>query len=285
MTEPNTCVCCLGTESTPFIAGHVQCASCSHVWADVTLSDEELRELYGHGYYQDGEFPGYELERPALRRNFKRRLARIQERHPEGGRLWEIGCAYGFFLEQARQAFDVAGCDISEHAVQYARESFGLDVRHEDYLAFEPPASFDVVCMWDTIEHLRDPHLYVEKAARDLRFGGTIAIGTGDIGAWVPRHRGAKWRLIHPPTHLHHFSVRSVRRLLERCGFEVVSVDHLAFWRHADGMARRVFAEPPDKWTAPLYRMVHALGLLNFAFPLQTFDLMMVLAEKTSPAS
>lgn len=129
MTDPNTCVCCLGTECAPFIPGHVQCASCTHVWADANLSDQELRDLYGRDYFQDGEYPDYALEGPALRRNFKRRLGHILERHPEGGRLWEIGCAYGFFLEQAGKDFDAAGCDISEHAIRYARESLGVDAR------------------------------------------------------------------------------------------------------------------------------------------------------------
>ena len=61
--------------------------------------------------------------------------------------------------------------------------------------------------MWDTIEHLKRPDLFVQKAAADLRPGGLIALTTGDIGSLNARLRGARWRMIHPPTHLHYFSV------------------------------------------------------------------------------
>ncbi|MBI2424412.1 MAG: class I SAM-dependent methyltransferase [Candidatus Hydrogenedentes bacterium] len=279
-----TCICCGGTTITDHLRGLKRCTACTHVWADMDLSDEALRALYAEGYFQGEEYLDYEKEAPALQRNFRARLREIHARHPGGGSLWEIGTAYGLFLREAQAQFSAAGCDISEHAVSQARARYGVDARCMDYLRDEAPDAQDVVCLWDTIEHLREPHAFLARAVDQLRDGGTLALSTGDIGSLMARTRGAKWRLIHPPTHLHYFSARSITVLLHRLGFGDVEVHYRAFWRSADAVAFRLFAHPPGKVTAPLYRVLCGAGLLHFAFPMNTFDLMTVYARKLGAA-
>lgn len=279
-TASNTCICCGSAASETHFEGLLRCRDCSHVWADMRLSDEELKELYSASYFQGAEYSDYELEAPALRRNFAPRLRDLAKRYPKGARLWEIGAAYGFFLKEASEHFDAAGCDISEFAAQYGREKFGLDLEAMDYLDYACETPFDVICLWDVVEHLREPHEYLAKAAKDLRPGGTLALSTGDIGSFMGRIRGRKWRLLHPPTHLHYFTVRSMRMLLERLGLADVEIGYHAFWRSVDAVACRLLAHPPGERTARLYEVLHKAGLLNFAFPLNTFDLMTVYARK-----
>ena len=101
-----------------------------------------------------------------------------------------------------------------------------MDARDADHLAFRVDGPVDVIAMWDTIEHLRRPDLFIEKAARDLKPGGLLAITTGAIASLNPRRRGRRWRMIHPPTHLHYFSVETMRQLLRAHGFDVVHVSH-----------------------------------------------------------
>ncbi|MCP4641093.1 MAG: class I SAM-dependent methyltransferase [bacterium] len=244
------------------------------------MTDAVLPSLYSEEYFQGGEYVDYEREGPALRRNFRRQIAAIKERHPPGAHLWEIGCAYGFFLKEAEGAFRASGNDISEHAVQFARERLHVSAHADDYLNCDVAGTLDVVCLWDTIEHLSQPQQYVEKAWRDLRPEGTIAIETGDIGSLLARIRGAKWRQIHPPTHLHYFTSRSLRTLLERTGFVDVRIRRSLFWRHADTVAFRLLGSPRCGFLGRLYRVVRGAGLLNFAFPSQTFDLITVYARK-----
>ncbi len=281
-TEPQFCICCNNVEHEPHLRGLRRCNRCGHVWADMRLSDEELRQLYSATYFEGDEYLDYTLEKPALQRNFRARLRDLGKSRSPGKSLWEIGAAYGYFLEEARAAgFDVAGCDISEHAAAQARQRAGLDVRAVDYLTLPAPARpFDVVCLWDTVEHLAAPQLYLEKASAELRPGGAIALSTGDIGSRLARRRGEKWRLIHPPTHLHYFSAASMRRLLERLGFEDIRITYPPFWRSADAVAYRLFACPPGKPTSTLYRTAKALGLTRFTFPMNTFDLMTVTATR-----
>jgi SAM-dependent methyltransferase len=208
-------------------------------------------------------------------------LKPLKRRFPQGAQLWEIGSAYGFFLREASAHFRVAGCDISEHAAGFAERELGVSVVVADYLEIPPPTEeFDVVCMWDTIEHLRDPAETVAKAFMELRPGGEIAISTGDVSSLLARVRGHRWRLIHPPTHLHYFSAGSIRSLLTRTGFRDISISHPSFWRSADAVAFRLLGYPSGKPAAPVYRMLKSAGVLNFAFPLNLGDLMVVTARK-----
>ena len=65
---------------------------------------------------------------------------------------------------------------------------------------------------------------YGEKAYEVLKPGGRLFLTTGDIGSWVARIQGPRWRLIHPPTHLHYFSKATITRLLTGLGFSVQEV-------------------------------------------------------------
>ena len=280
MSDP--CVCC-GGETGPGLPGLLRCAACGHSRADIALGAGELRKLYGRGYYEGMEYADYALEAPALRRNFRARLGELARTHPKGAALFEIGCAYGFFLEAASDHFRVAGCDISEHAAQTARTRLNAPVTAGDYLDLTPPEPPEVVCLWDTVEHLADPAACLEKVFGDLRPGGTLMLSTGDMGALLPRLQGRRWRLIHPPTHLHYFTARSMRALLGRLGFTNITIRHHAFWRSADAVAFRLLAGPEGRLPA-LYRMLKGAGLLNFSFPVNTLDLMTVRAEKPRAA-
>ena len=70
------------------------------------------------------------------------------------------------FLEQAQHTFEAIGLDVNTEAIDAAR-AIGVDARFGGFLETEVPAPFDVVCLWDTIEHLLDPRAYLERA-RDV---------------------------------------------------------------------------------------------------------------------
>jgi 2-polyprenyl-3-methyl-5-hydroxy-6-metoxy-1,4-benzoquinol methylase len=277
-TKP--CICCGGREEREWLPGLRQCRRCRHIRASLELSRKEYEALYSSAYFRGGEYADYEAERSALRRNFGDRLGELRQRLPRGARIWEVGCAYGFFLEMASAYFDAAGCDISRDAVAYATENLHVEAYCMDYLEAHPPAGYDAVCMWDTIEHLPAPDRYIARAAADLKTDGILMISTGDAASWNARLRGRRWRLIHPPTHLHYFTPDSIARLLERKGFHDIQVRHHAFWRHTDTAARKLLQPENRVMGARLYAMLNRMKLLNGCFPLNLGDLMTVTAVK-----
>ena len=191
--------------------------------------------------------------------------------------MLEIGCAYGFFLEFARECGMIArGVDIASEAVQYARDKLHVDAVQGDYLSLET-GSVDVIAMWDTVEHLPRPDLFIQKAARDLNPGGMLAMTTGDIGSINARMRGRAWRMIHPPTHLHYFSAKTLGRLITGSGLEVVHLSRPGVSRRLHAILYMLFAKRPK------FRRAHAVLkrlLPNIAVTLNLFDIMFVVAKK-----
>jgi cyclopropane fatty-acyl-phospholipid synthase-like methyltransferase len=240
------CIVCGSQDSAPLYAGLLtRCRQCRYIWADVNMTAADVRALYGSRYFHGEEYGDYLADREAIERNAALRLATLERHIPPGAqrRLFEIGSAYGLFLNAARSRFDcVEGIDVTPEGVSYAKEQLGLKVRLGDLLTSDLTGPYDVVCAWDTIEHLQYPGAYLSRIASLMPAGGVLALTTGDIGSLNARFKGARWRLIHPPTHLHYFSLETMSRLLQRCGFDVVHQEHAGAYRSLGNMAHNIVA-------------------------------------------
>ena len=281
--SPNQSVCilCRGGRFEGYSPGVRRCRGCGFVSADLSLSEDEHRALYARQYFFGSEYRDYVADRKELQRNFRLRLE-VLDRFLEPSRhrhLLEIGSAFGFFLEVARDRFKtVRGFEISPEATEFAREH-GFEVSNLEYLAAPPTDPRpDVVCLWDVLEHLREPHLYLEKIAADITPGGLVAMTTGDVESVNARLRGGKWRLIHPPTHLNYFSQRTMAAMLDKYGFDVLYDRHCGFYRSVDGMAWGVLALRAGM--PSLHRLLQRLGLLRWDLYLNLFDISYVIARK-----
>jgi len=186
-------------------------------------------EVYDAAYFSDASaghgYDDYADLESVLRLNFARRLARIP-RPPHAGRLLDIGAAFGFAVAEAHCAgWDATGIEISVAAARRAGIAapgrvLVANALHTPFAA----AAFDVVTLWDVLEHLSDPHAAIAEVARLLRPGGRLALTTGDVGSLAARLSGARWHLYTLPEHLFFFSRRSLRELLGAHGLRVESV-------------------------------------------------------------
>lgn len=276
------CIICGGTYRASPIPGLLECAQCAFVTADVRVSDEQLCALYTHKYFAGEEYKDYLSERPLIERQFRSRLRQLLQVVPASStkRLFEIGCAYGFFLVIAKEHFaSVEGIDISQDAIAHATTTLQLSAHAGDFADHVFTSPPDVVCLWDTIEHVKDPDLYLANCTRAMRPGGIVAITTGDIGSLLARFRGRRWRQIHPPTHLHYFSKATLTRLLAKHGFTVRFSGYDGVYRSADTIAYIILN---IKHHYPkVYAALKRGGLLNWNIYLNLYDIVYVIAEKT----
>jgi SAM-dependent methyltransferase len=275
-----TCIVCGGVMQAAHLPGLVSCPACGMVSADLEISDVELERLYGRSYFHGHEYFDYLAEEESLKLNFRQRIATMRQLIPgfASADLFEIGCAYGFFLDEVRGAVrHAAGIDISAEAVSFAALQRGVEATCGDYLASELGRRLDVVALWDTVEHLRRPDLFIEKIAREVRPGGYIALTTGDIGSLNARLRGSRWRMIHPPTHLHYFSVPSIRRLLDNHGFDPVHVSHPGVTRTVGAIAYMVLAVRMRKPTS--FELFNRIPIARWSLTLNLFDIMFVIGR------
>lgn len=184
---------------------------------------------YTSDYFDGGHADGYADylgTEPVLRREFSGAVDFIRN-FRSGGRLLEVGCAYGFFLAEAAPFFNVTGIELSADAAAHGR-ALGLNViaGAADEVTLAGLGAFDVIVLLDVIEHLPDPRATLALCARHLKPGGIVVITTGDFGSWTARLAGSRWRLMTPPQHLWFFTRDSMAGLATSLGLRMESYDH-----------------------------------------------------------
>ncbi|MHB8708500.1 MAG: class I SAM-dependent methyltransferase [Desulfuromonadales bacterium] len=168
------------------------------------------------------------IEFPLCRWAGRRHLAAHVPRFVQGGRLLDIGCAWGGYLSRMRSlGWDVCGVELNDTAAAYARESLGLDVRTgtvERIDALE--GTFDVVHMSMVLEHLYDPLGSLKSIGRILKGGGQLILSVPDLSGCEARFFGDKAYTLQVPQHLQHFTPTTITAFLEKTGFRVERIVH-----------------------------------------------------------
>jgi 2-polyprenyl-3-methyl-5-hydroxy-6-metoxy-1,4-benzoquinol methylase len=191
-------------------------------------TEQELAALYvSRKYFEGGGragYAGYAANAPQLARTFNTKLTCLL-RHGPIRDLLEIGCGPGYLLDEARRAgiAAVVGVDPNPWAVEEARRR-GLEVHAGSIEAVPPGRAFDAAVMLDLLEHVSDPLPFLRRVRERLRPGGRVLIMTPNIRSVLARVSGRRWVSFKIPEHVHYYSPRSVRRLLEGSGFEVISI-------------------------------------------------------------
>jgi SAM-dependent methyltransferase len=225
------CIACGGSEErflyTRNGCGIFQCTRCGLGRTEQSSFDPAsyYTEDYFSGEHADG-YADYVGAEKVLRAEFAHAVAFLR-RFRSGGRLLELGCAYGFFLKEAQPYFDVTGIELAEDAAAFARRS-GLNVLSgiADAENLGKAGDVDAIVLLDVIEHLPDPRATLAAAVERLRPGGVVMITTGDFGSLAARLMGAKWRLMTPPQHLWFFTHDSIAALANRLGLALEHFDH-----------------------------------------------------------
>jgi 2-polyprenyl-3-methyl-5-hydroxy-6-metoxy-1,4-benzoquinol methylase len=168
--------------------------------------------------------PLWVREAEAHRLNWRRRLDLIERSVDRPGRLLDIGCYNGLFLDEARKrGWKCKGIEPDVEASRWAREQLGLDVftgQIQELPASE--AGFDVVTAFHTLEHIRDPLLVLEEVQWRLASHAVLVIETPNCGLWL-RLLGRRFRYIQPD-HVYYFSRRGIVHLLNRAGYRVSKI-------------------------------------------------------------
>ena len=201
---------------------YVQCKQCGTVRVDPQLAPHAVADIYALGYKNKKQASFSTASNPALFGS----LIQSFERYRRSQHLLDVGCFTGKFLVTARESgWHVHGVELSEPAVDFCRTSLGLDVRRGTLQSAEsfPPASMDIVTMFDVIEHLPKPLLDMERARSVLRPGGLLYVETPNYGSIARRLLGKEWRVFFP-WHFYYYTADTISGLLERSGFEIVSV-------------------------------------------------------------
>jgi SAM-dependent methyltransferase len=219
----------------------VRCGSCGLAYVSPRPDTAALSRYYGPGFYdRPGEDSG--LVGRSLNRLFMlERVAKATAGRPPG-RVLDVGCGEGSFLAaMARSGWESWGVDISKDGAARASARPGVKIfgKSLEECSFEP-ASFDLVTMWHSIEHVPDPASLLRRIAGLIKDDGAVFLAFPNGESWEFRLFGPRWFHLDPPRHLHYFSPRTMSRLLGGCGLRVESVSHLSWEYNPFGFAQSV---------------------------------------------
>lgn len=198
----------------------VRCRGCGLVLINPRPRAGELLPTYDARYSE--RYVAKAAAKLARARRWVRRVARRRG----GGRWLDIGCSAGFVMKAAQEAgFEAYGCDVEAAGVRHARERLGLTRAAVGTLQAQgyPAGLFDVVSLYDVIEHVPDLHGFLEEILRVLAPGGLLDLRTPDVGHWRVPARLERWDAIKPSEHLYYFDRHTLARLLARHGLSVLA--------------------------------------------------------------
>jgi SAM-dependent methyltransferase len=278
------CLVCNGQAARPLYQDTLlRCSSCGFITANLEVTRESLVPLYSKNYFFGEEYSNYCQDKYFIQKNFQTRLKYLLKKMPDRtfSRVLELGCAYGFWGELITRQYpksEYLGFDISADAVEFARTQLHLKVSSENFLEAPLPQTFSDVFLWDVIEHLDRPDLYLRKINSACAPGAKLYLTTGDIGALFPRLQKHRWRMIHPPSHLHYFARSTLRALLDRCGFRLLDISYPSISRSVRQIFYSLFIL--KKKTSPFGNWVYRNIPEQMAVKINTFDIVFAIAEK-----
>ena len=213
------------------------CPSCGLRQTDLRKNYKEFVEShYNKGYFSGdptrSAYVDYKTDKPHILKNMRWFLRRI-ETYKAKGKLLDVGCAFGFFVELARdKGFDAYGFDPSLHAVTEAKRLVGperIKLGTIDSISY-PKKSFDVITMFDVFEHLQDPGGDIAKLNTYLKDDGIILIATGNTASLMEKILKRRWTFYIPPQHLFFFNKATMSALLAKYNLRVVEWFSIGKW-------------------------------------------------------
>ncbi len=204
----------------------VKCLECGLKYMSPRLSNEKLQKAYEQTYAPAKDFEGVLHDMSTVEeRERKRRDMKVEIeatlRHTENGRVLDVGCGAGIYLESLPDTWEKHGIDRSPWAAEYTSKVLGIPVvtgQIED--AEYPEKHFDVINMTYVLEHLRDPVHVLGTLCRWLRDDGIGIISVPNFGSICARVFREFYRLVDPCQHLFMYTPGTLKSILAQTGFE-----------------------------------------------------------------
>jgi 2-polyprenyl-3-methyl-5-hydroxy-6-metoxy-1,4-benzoquinol methylase len=253
-----------------------ECSSCRLMVLDPMPSEHELHAIYNEDYFENEQltaadparvygYVDYISERINKQKGYRGICATLRSflfsarKRP---RLLDYGCGLGFFLDVAyEQGFDVEGVEFNRYALEYIRNRYRYRVYGPE--EFAPSEPYDVVTMFDVIEHLREPFQTLDAVHGLLADEGLLVVSTMDSTSVTSRLMGKRledFRRIRE--HLFFFDRSNLSSILGRHGFDVLKVSSIGHSFEFRLLASRLRATLPIVG-APMQWFLRVFPFLN----------------------
>jgi 2-polyprenyl-3-methyl-5-hydroxy-6-metoxy-1,4-benzoquinol methylase len=256
----------------------VECRACGYVYANPRWEDGDLLEAYSAV-----EDDRYVLERTGRERTFSKHLKKLEKyTGPGNGRdLLDVGAYIGVFVEVARaNGWNAIGVEPSRWAVNIAA-SRQIPIIEGTLKAAELEGEqFDVITLWDVIEHLDDPSSELNHIYSMLKPGGILVVHTMDIESLAARVMGSRWPWL-MDMHIHYFGRSTLSKMLVQIGFEIDWIGAQSRYLSLGYIASRIagMSRPAGRTMSWL---IATFGASEVTIPVNFGDLMTAIVSKPS---
>ena len=271
---------------------YLKCADCEFIF--LYPFPTGLKEFYSLNYFNsdskrpEGAYVEYEVDKMVMNNFYNYYLDQLKQlSENQSPKLFDIGAATGHFLILAsRKGILGEGIEISESIINYAKSLnrpvfFGESGNLNNIFLEQKMNYYDIITMWDSIEHLSDLNRSFFEIKKLLKPGGLLLVATPNVGSWWSRFFGKNWHSYLPPEHTLFFNHRNIKKFLETQGFQVILTKtiHKTFTlQYAFNIFYRWVRFPFLKPFLNFLEKNHYFGRLAFKMPLG--DNMLVVAKK-----
>ena len=200
----------------------VRCRACKLCYLTPRKIEKIMSTVYQNEKYFANDSIGYVNyadQESTLRKTFRQFMIDLKKHNLTGGALLDVGCGYGYLLEEARGYFDVrVGIDISQKAVEFARKKAD-HVYLGELTKLPPDEKYDCIIATHVIEHIYHPNAFVKDLISYLKIGGKMIIATPYMGSFWQRLMGHRWPSFKLPEHVLFFDKRTLYYLMKQYNF------------------------------------------------------------------
>jgi len=250
-----------------------ECKDCGFCWADGPFSTQLLENIYDNHFYLTSQQNSYYESSPILL-NAKKRADQLKT-SVSSGSLLDVGTGKGYFVKEASEYLDAEGIDLSQYAVDEAKNE-GIEVFQGNFMDHDFQKKYDVITLWDVFACFSNPVPTIKRVHKIMSDGGLFVFTVPMIDSPLAKVFGKRWPLMIPPTNMVFFTPKSIKKLVEKCGFSVVNMSYETKWVSVDFIIRK---------------LLKSLGLRSLAtkkfpvpkkarIPLKSKDILTVFARK-----
>lgn len=153
----------------------------------------------------------------------KLRMKFIKKFIPKG-KLFDLGAGWGHFMLAAKEmGYEVSGIEISEQPYLYCVQDLKLPVEHLDFFKLPVDRTYDIITMWDVLEHIDEAGTFLAKCNQHTVSGGYLFLQVPQIDSYIAKREGGNWKMM-GLDHVNYFSKKTITRILSNHGYEVLSI-------------------------------------------------------------
>jgi 2-polyprenyl-3-methyl-5-hydroxy-6-metoxy-1,4-benzoquinol methylase len=198
----------------------VKCNKCGLIYINPRIKSDLILKGYSEG--SDEVFVSQARGRELT---FAKSLRTINKYCPKKGRILDIGTAGGSFLYVAKKdGWDVHGVEPNKWMAAWGKKHYGVDIKPGTLFDHKYPDNyFDVVTLWDVLEHVPDPSKTLKEVNRILKKGGLLVVNYPDIGSWIAKLLRRKWMFL-LSVHLWYFTPKTIKLMLNKHHFSILKI-------------------------------------------------------------